>query len=51
MPRDDIEIPLIIGARNPFVYAEHKSGGTINWNQMNSGNKRKKLEDAFGMDV
>jgi hypothetical protein len=49
MPEDDIETPLIIGARNPFVYAEHKSGETINWHHMNSGNKRKKLAKAFGM--
>ena len=50
MPPDDIDTPLIVGARNPFAYAEHKSGQEINWNQMNSGNKRKKLADAFGME-
>jgi hypothetical protein len=41
------EPPLSVGVRNPFVYAEHKSGKKIDWDQMSPGKKRKKLEDAF----
>ena len=47
--QDTAETPVRIGARNPFVYAEHKLDEKINWRKMNSGNKRKKLEKAFGM--
>lgn len=49
MTRDTAETPLRIGARNPFVYAEHKLGKKINWHKMSPGHKREKLEEAFGM--
>lgn len=41
------ETPLNIGARNPFVCAEHKLGEKIKWNEMRPCQKRKKLEEAF----
>jgi|WetSurSiteA1Bulk_404760.scaffolds.fasta_scaffold00780_6 hypothetical protein len=43
------ETQLRIGARNPFVFAEHKLNEKIMWKKMSSGQKRKKLEEAFGM--
>jgi hypothetical protein len=47
MTDEDTEPLLSIGARNPFVCAEHKLGEKIKWNEMRPGQKRKKLEDAF----
>lgn len=41
------EPPLSVGVRNPFVYAEHKSGKKIYWDKMNPGQKRQQLADAF----
>jgi len=42
------EPPLSVGVRNPFVYAEHKSGKKIDWDQMSPGQKRKQLAEAYG---
>ena len=54
MPNGDEEeveyTPMKMGARNPFVYAEHRLGTTINWSQMDQTNKKIKLKDAFGKD-
>jgi hypothetical protein len=41
------EPPLSIGVRNPFVYAEHKSGKKIDWDKMSPGQKRTQLADTF----
>jgi hypothetical protein len=49
MSEDVAYTPMCIGARNPFVYAEHKLNEKIKWDNMRPGQKRKKLEDAFGM--
>ncbi len=49
MPPDDIETPLIVGARNPFAYAGYKLNENVDWQNMSPRNKRKKLEDAFEM--
>jgi hypothetical protein len=49
MREEATETQLRIGARNPFVFAEHKLNEKIMWKKMNSGQKRKKLEEAFGM--
>ena len=38
------ETPVRIGARNPFVYAEHKLGKKINWHKMNPGTNEKNLK-------
>ena len=50
-PEDDIETELSIGARNPFVYAEHKLKETIKWHQMSTEDKHKKIKDAFEVDT
>jgi len=51
MPEDaeDNDTPMLIGARNPFVYAEHKSDDKIKWHEMSLDEKRKKLKDVFKM--
>jgi len=43
------EDPILSGARNPFVCAEHKLKQNLNWHGMNQADKRSKLEEAFDM--
>jgi hypothetical protein len=49
MTDEDTEPLLSIGARNPFVCAERKLNENIKWREMKAGQKRKKLEKAFGI--
>jgi hypothetical protein len=49
MNGDTAGATMRIGARNPFVYAEHVLKEKIKWNRLGPGQKRKKLEKAFGM--
>jgi hypothetical protein len=46
---DEVETPLVIGARNPFAIAEHKKGEKIEWHKMEPEQKRRKLADALDM--
>jgi hypothetical protein len=45
----DNEPPLSVGVRNPFVYAEHKSGKKIDWDKMKLEEKKRTLAEAFKM--
>jgi hypothetical protein len=41
------DTPILIGARNPFVYAEHKLNKKIHWDDIGEREKKDTLEQVF----
>jgi hypothetical protein len=47
---DEVETPLVIGARNPFSVAERKLNEKIDWQYLTPEQKQEKLKKAFNKD-
>jgi hypothetical protein len=44
------EIRETVGVRNPYALAAFKLGEQVDWESLDSNEKRKKLAEALGMD-